>query len=628
MKKIKYLIVLTILLCTLTSCKKTKYNVTFEYGNGEEAYIQSVEKKGFASEIVEPTKDGHTFLYWEYNGNQFDFNTKIEKDITLNAKWEANKLYISFSGIDESFDFIEVLYGNTTSLPTPSKEGHKFAGWYKDDTFEEKVTSNTQIKENLNLVAKWDKNVYKVKFDSNGGSDIDTQYVEYGNTIELIKPKRNDSKFVCWLLDGVEFDVDTPITDDIELVAKWEPHFKVTIHYNNNLEDEIIYVPKNYSISSAGGLDIPEYEGYQFVNYYYDEDLTQPVVLARKVTSDIEVYAKWYKLYYINYELNGGYSDELIESYTAESVANYPSELVNPRREGYFFRGWYETNLYTGDMYYQIEKGEARDITLYAKWEEATLENAYLSIIGDSISTYSSVKPDSSWLNFYPAGDVSTINSTWWKLTQTALGCRLGVVNSASGSCVMKAYDSSTMPASEKIERLRYCTGSNLLAPDIIIVFMGMNDSLANVHTNYGAIPADFKVAYQNMIKNLYTLYPDVQLFLCTLTYEYNYESGSKAPYLEQHKLNSIKLTQIIESIATEYNIPVIDFGSAYSTKDHLMDTVHPNAKGMRALADVATKTIKEFYNIAEPTEVAKHISNDSIYIYCSYKKEDEVEVI
>ena len=68
---------------------------------------------------------------------------------------------------------------------------------------------------------------YTVMFDTDGGSAIDPVAVTVGKTVA--KPtdptKASDDNydytFAGWLLDGAEFNFDTPITKDIELVAQW-----------------------------------------------------------------------------------------------------------------------------------------------------------------------------------------------------------------------------------------------------------------------------------------------------------------------------------------------------------------------------------------------------------------------
>ena len=62
-------------------------------------------------------------------------------------------------------------------LPSIYKTGYTFQGWYTKKTGGERGFSYSPIKkaENHTLYSKWSINSYKVSFDTNGGSSINTQ---------------------------------------------------------------------------------------------------------------------------------------------------------------------------------------------------------------------------------------------------------------------------------------------------------------------------------------------------------------------------------------------------------------------------------------------------------------------
>ena len=68
------------------------YVVTFDTGYG--IITMNVDKDAIIDSIVDPVRDGYTFVGWyadkEYK-NKYDFNTKITSDLTLYAKWEKNE---------------------------------------------------------------------------------------------------------------------------------------------------------------------------------------------------------------------------------------------------------------------------------------------------------------------------------------------------------------------------------------------------------------------------------------------------------------------------------------------------------------------------------------------------------
>ena len=69
------------------------------------------------------------------------------------------------------------------------------------------------------------KSSYKVTFNSNGGSPVDTQEVKKGDlATEPADPTRDGYSFSGWFLsltDSTPFDFSTKITKNIDLIAKW-----------------------------------------------------------------------------------------------------------------------------------------------------------------------------------------------------------------------------------------------------------------------------------------------------------------------------------------------------------------------------------------------------------------------
>ncbi len=67
------------------------YIVKFDTDGGNSIDNQLIKEKGTVVKPSNPTKDGYTFVEWQLDGKEFDFNTKITKDITLKAKWQKNE---------------------------------------------------------------------------------------------------------------------------------------------------------------------------------------------------------------------------------------------------------------------------------------------------------------------------------------------------------------------------------------------------------------------------------------------------------------------------------------------------------------------------------------------------------
>ncbi len=64
-----------------------KHTVTFKTNGGSEIKNISVKNGSKLEDVEEPKKDGYVFDGWYLEGEEFDFNTKIDEDMTLVAKW-------------------------------------------------------------------------------------------------------------------------------------------------------------------------------------------------------------------------------------------------------------------------------------------------------------------------------------------------------------------------------------------------------------------------------------------------------------------------------------------------------------------------------------------------------------
>ena len=77
----------------------------------------------------------------------------------------------------------------------------------------------------------WQIKQYTVTFDSNGGSDIEPQTVKEGEkAVKPADPTKDKYIFDKWLLNNNDYDFDTPVVQDITLVAKWYERLVFTSH--------------------------------------------------------------------------------------------------------------------------------------------------------------------------------------------------------------------------------------------------------------------------------------------------------------------------------------------------------------------------------------------------------------
>ena len=68
-----------------------EYEITFDPNNGEATWTEKVREGEKVKEPAKPTKANLTFIAWQFNGENYDFNTSVMANMMLIAKWEENK---------------------------------------------------------------------------------------------------------------------------------------------------------------------------------------------------------------------------------------------------------------------------------------------------------------------------------------------------------------------------------------------------------------------------------------------------------------------------------------------------------------------------------------------------------
>lgn len=146
----------------------------------------------------------------------------IYKDIDLIGT--NNNLYdvitlISKIAEENNIEFENVeIYSNWDNLNNYIDNSNK-------DNYKWSYIVNIRDKENLEDISsslEGNKILYNIVFETDGGTEINTQTVEKGKlAIEPTTPTKEGYKFIEWQLDGKKFDFSTKIKNNITLIAKW-----------------------------------------------------------------------------------------------------------------------------------------------------------------------------------------------------------------------------------------------------------------------------------------------------------------------------------------------------------------------------------------------------------------------
>jgi uncharacterized repeat protein (TIGR02543 family) len=180
---------------------------------------------------------------------QWDDITKGRNSDVLENHLICAMLEATFTADGESISTQTIDRGGKFTEPAkPPKENHTFAGWYNGDEKFDFDADTTNAPNVLELVAKWEKSKYTVKFVSDHGSFKD-QTIEHGKPIDTDKltiPTVEGYTFDGWYADDTrtkEFDFSTPITSNTTVYAKWEKNAPVLPDtYALNVSGAFVYV--------------------------------------------------------------------------------------------------------------------------------------------------------------------------------------------------------------------------------------------------------------------------------------------------------------------------------------------------------------------------------------------------
>ena len=249
---------------------------------------------------------------------------------------------------------------------------------------------------------------YTVTFDTNGGSEIDSQKVEEGGyATQPEDPTKTDYIFNGWYKDSeltTSFEFDTEaITEDTTIYAGWASEddsttCTATFYWNyDGAPDDGIYYTKTYV--SGGKLTRPANptrSGYSFEGWYMDTGFETAFVNNSVYEGDLSIYARWMYTYTFeaedtqltgldpdtDYTCNGfgeklGYG--LSSNFTGAELIGSDSNASNGAAvRGLYYEGAYLDFEISSDV---AETGASLSLRLSAEFWEITLTSSTFQVL-------------------------------------------------------------------------------------------------------------------------------------------------------------------------------------------------------------------------------------------------------
>ena len=301
-----------------------------------------------------------------------------------------------------------------TSLPTPTRTGYTFGGWYlTEDCSGEELDTTHVYTDDTTVYAKWSPVTYTVTFHANypGDDTTSTQDFTYDQTQKLdcgTGIQRQFYKLSGWAetTDGEKkYEANESVKNlgtaagtafrGKDLYAVWE-YVPRTVTFDANGLDEngkptkgtvtengtekatVTRKTQEVPLNTLKALPVPDaQEGYFFDGWYYKDSANkeQPVKIGVTVfEADTAVYAKWKVFEPVTVTLKCQKGTLTLDGKTVSETTmqtKWPGvidgTLPTPARTGYKFQGWYTA------AGVKVDENTVflQDTTLYARWTSA-----------------------------------------------------------------------------------------------------------------------------------------------------------------------------------------------------------------------------------------------------------------
>jgi len=365
------------------SATSAAYKISVSYYNGT-TECTGIWNYGDGNTLPSsPTRTGYTFAGWAISpsGAATISSGKITptNDCSVTATWTANKYTVSYNvneGNALTTTSKQVTFGSTYgTLPSPTRTGYDFAGWYTAASGGTQVTAGSTVNraENHTIFAHWTKKKYTVTFDANSGSvSPSSKEYEYGSTYgtTLPTPTRTGYDFAGWYTaasGGTQIASTNTITSAKTIYAHWTAK-SITVNFNaNNGSVSPTSTTVTYA-STYGTLPTPTRSNYNFDGWYTAASGGSHITSSSTVTvtSAQTLYAHWTgKSITVTFNANSGSVSPASKTVTYASTYG---DLPTPTRSDYNFDGWYTAKSGGTKITSSSTVTVTSAQTLYAHW--------------------------------------------------------------------------------------------------------------------------------------------------------------------------------------------------------------------------------------------------------------------
>lgn len=342
----------------------------------------------------------YTFAGWftaASGGTQISSTTTVTGNVTYYAHWTATKrsytaTFNGNGGSTPSPSSITKEYNTTLgTLPTCSRTGYTFLGWYTASSGGTKISTTTVVTKDITYYAQWSINSYTLTFNPNGGTVTPTsKNLEYNSAYgTLPTPTRASDAQYTYTFAGwyTAATGGTQVTATTKMAAK---DTTVYAHWTSNTRSYTVSYQTTYgtlnrtsqsvAYNSKGSctLTMPDNTAeftYTFVGWYtaangggtkVGSELTLETPAIKGTVTYYAYVTRSTKSYTHTFNANGGGTVSPATITKAYNTAL--GTLPTVSRTGYTFVGWFDTSAASGGTQATTTTKVTGTKTWYARW--------------------------------------------------------------------------------------------------------------------------------------------------------------------------------------------------------------------------------------------------------------------
>ena len=360
--------------------------------------------------------------------------------INKNALKPTYTITLKIEGVTLEQETYSMKKGSTLTLPTPTREGYDFKGWFDGDTL---WTADSVVSADTELTAKWIPKKYAITFIIDGVRHEQqcefNSIPNYESTPIKSPTSSTEYKFNSWQ------PVITKVTGPATYTAIFDEETrKFNISLVSNYENaSILTGDGRYDYGSNATISAEPKQGYSFLGWFKNglQYSTDTTISITNITEDLSFEARFSPIKKtITYH---DYAGTLLNP-TTYDITDGIFNLLPQNQNGYTFEGWFTGANGTGNKIETIDSSTLENYNVYAHYSLITYSITYNlndgEIEGTNPKSYKIT--DESFTLINPTKD----NYTFLGWTGTDLATYSTTVTIQSGSFGNRTYTANWQP--------------------------------------------------------------------------------------------------------------------------------------------------------------------------------------